>query len=203
MKYAILDNKKNITGFQDFPAYKPSIRYSQMNTEQQIKVANELEGKQYKAFYYYFNAEGFEYVENFESQHLADNCRIATQEDIEAFELNNLREQKKSEVDKIKNELEVLLEYNDVKYDIDTKAQTSFIMYKDLIQKGPLQEPIDWVSADNQNIQLTIQEFLNLINAGLNQLKKIRLNRQPLKELISNMSKEELNALDIKAELLK
>lgn len=127
----------------------------------------------------------------------------ATLEEIEAFELDNLREQKKSEVDRIKNELELTLEYNGTKYDIDTKAQTSFIMYKDLIEKGQLQEPIYWVSADNKNIQLTITEFTKIINAGRTQLQKIRLNRQPLKELINNMSEEELNALDIKAELLK
>ena len=140
-------------------------------------------------------------VINVKDSDLVNGVRIATEKEINKYELENLRQKTIEEVNKVKTELETFLEWNDKVFEINEKAQISFLMYVSNVENIP--ETIKWVLANNQNVEISKEDFMQIYQNGIQQITKARLNRQPIIEKIKTMSKKEIETIDIKLELLK
>lgn len=86
MKYII-----NNTIFSNQPIYKDYKLFSQLNEAEKEFIDKTVD--RYSIFYYLIeNNTVTHYTRNLNERQLADNCRIATQKEIEKFELVELKE---------------------------------------------------------------------------------------------------------------
>ncbi len=97
MKY-ILDNSQ----ITDFPVYKEYKHYIKLTEDEQSLISKEQ--KEYALCYYCIeNNKIFHVARERQDFLLSDNCRIATQKEIDKYELENLREAKLNELNNFEN----------------------------------------------------------------------------------------------------